>query len=104
MQEKSARPYIRVSDADFKRRKEELMIFDLPPPDPTLEISVASRGYSKGLAKSDGVQILIRPEVAFGSLRLGPWPRSDPSRSADNRGWRYAPGRFESRCGYLHRR
>ena len=38
------------------------MIFDLPPPDPTLEISVASSGYSKGLAQTDGMQVLIRPE------------------------------------------
>lgn len=59
------------------------MIFDLPPPDPALEISVASRGYSKGLAQTDGVQVLIRPEVAFGPLRLGAYGKNVTSPDYD---------------------
>lgn len=59
------------------------MIFDLPPPDPALEISVASRGYSKGLAQTDGIQVVIRPEVAFGPLRLGAYGKNVTSSQYD---------------------
>lgn len=41
-------------------------MFDLPPPDPAIEIHVASRGYSKGLSQTDGGQLLIRGELASG--------------------------------------
>ncbi len=47
------------------------MFIDLPPPDPSLEISVASRGYSKGLAQTEGAQLVVRGEVAFGDLTVG---------------------------------
>lgn len=43
-------------------------MFDLPPPDPSIEFVLASRGYSKGLAQTDGVQLLARGEVAWGAL------------------------------------
>jgi hypothetical protein len=43
-------------------------MFDLPPPDPMIEFVLASRGYSKGLAQTDGVQALIRGEVEWGPL------------------------------------
>lgn len=43
-------------------------MFDLPPPDPMIEFVLASRGYSKGLAQTDGAQLLVRGEVDFGAL------------------------------------
>ena len=43
-------------------------MFDLPPPDPVIEFVLASRGYSKGLAQTDGAQALIRGEVEWGAL------------------------------------
>ena len=76
------------------------MIFDLPPSDPSLEISVASRGYSKGLAQTDGMQVLIRPEVAFGSLRLGAYGKNITSNQYDGEagasvGYRKSFGKME---------
>jgi len=59
------------------------MIFDLPPPDPALEISVASRGYSKGVAQTDGLQVVIRPELSFGSIRLGAYGKNVTSSQYD---------------------
>ena len=43
-------------------------MFELPPPDPAIEIHLASRGYSKGLAQTDGAQFLIRGELEAGPL------------------------------------
>ena len=43
-------------------------MFELPPPDPAIEIHLASRGYSKGLAQTDGAQFLIRGELETGPL------------------------------------
>jgi hypothetical protein len=43
---------------------------DLPPPDPGIEISLASRGYSKGLAQTDVPQLLVRGELVFGPVYL----------------------------------
>lgn len=45
-------------------------MLDLPPPDPGIEIVFATRGYSKGLAQTEGVQGLGRVELAFGSVAL----------------------------------
>jgi hypothetical protein len=59
------------------------MFIDLPPPDPSLEISVASRGYSKGLAQTEGAQLLARGEVAFGRVSLGAYWKNITSSSAD---------------------
>lgn len=47
------------------------MFTDLPPPDPSIEISAYTRGYSKGLAQTEDAQIVIRPEVSFGSVSVG---------------------------------
>ena len=46
------------------------MFIDLPPPNPELEISVASRGYSKGLAQTEGAQLVMRGGVEFGDILL----------------------------------
>ena len=43
-------------------------MFELPPPDPAIEIQLASRGYSKGLAQPGGAQFLIRGELETGQL------------------------------------
>jgi hypothetical protein len=44
---------------------------DLPPPDPTLEVQLASQGISKGLRQTDGAQWLVRGELAFGPALIG---------------------------------
>lgn len=50
------------------------MMFDLPPPDPGIEIVVASRGMSKGIAQTEGPQIVARPFVQMGAFQLaGQW-------------------------------
>ena len=59
------------------------MPFDLPPPDPSIEFSIASRGYSKGAAQTDGPQVVVRPEVAFGPLRLGTYAKNVTSPDFD---------------------
>ncbi len=59
------------------------MAFDLPPPDPSIEFSIASRGYSKGVAQTDGAQIVVRPEVAFGSFRIGSYAKNVTSPAFD---------------------
>jgi hypothetical protein len=43
-------------------------MFDLPPPAPSIEFVLASRGYSKGLAQTGGAQFLVRGEVEWGPL------------------------------------
>jgi hypothetical protein len=43
-------------------------MFSLPPPDPAIEISAFSQGVSKGLRQTEGVQIVVRPEIAIGPL------------------------------------
>jgi len=47
------------------------MIFDLPPPDPAIELVVASRGMSKGIAQTEGPQALIRPSLQMDWLQVG---------------------------------
>jgi hypothetical protein len=45
-------------------------MLDYVPWDPQLEINIAGRGYSKGVAQTKGPQVLIRPELRFGPLAL----------------------------------
>ena len=52
------------------------MGMDLPPPVPAIEISIASRGYSKGVAQTDGAQLVVRPEVAFGNFRISAYGKN----------------------------
>jgi hypothetical protein len=59
------------------------MPFDLPPPDLSIEFNIASRGYSKGVAQTDGVQGLVRPEVAFGNFRIGSYAKNVTSPDVD---------------------
>jgi hypothetical protein len=46
-------------------------MFDLPPPSPGIEISVASRGMSKGIAQTEGPQVVARPFVQLGPVQVG---------------------------------
>jgi hypothetical protein len=76
------------------------MAFDLPPPDPSIELSIASRGYSKGVAQTDGAQVVVRPEVAFGPLRIGTYAKNVTSQTFDGEvgaliGYRKGFGRTE---------
>lgn len=43
----------------------------LPPPDPGFELVVASRGMSKGIAQTDGVQVIPKAFVQLGPVQAG---------------------------------
>jgi opacity protein-like surface antigen len=58
-------------------------MFSFPSPDPGIEISALSQGMSKGLRQSDGVQILVRPEVAVGPLFVAAVYKNVTSPTAD---------------------
>jgi len=58
-------------------------MFSLPSPDPGIEISAFSQGMSKGLRQSEGVQILVRPELAIGPLLVGASYKNVTSPTAD---------------------
>ena len=47
------------------------MPFDLPPPDPAFEISVATRGMSKGIAQTEGPQVILRASGKSGPFEAG---------------------------------
>jgi hypothetical protein len=61
-------------------------MIDLPPPDPGIEISLASRGMSKGLSQTDGPQALIRAELAFGNFYFGASAKNVTSPTSDGEG------------------
>jgi len=46
-------------------------MWDLPPPDPGIEIVVASRGMSKGVAQTEGAQLIVKPFVELGPVQVG---------------------------------
>jgi uncharacterized protein (TIGR02001 family) len=57
-------------------------MWDLPPADPGIEIVIATRGMSKGLAQTDGPQAVIKPFVRFDWLQLGgQWKNVDSSNA-----------------------
>jgi hypothetical protein len=58
-------------------------MFSFPSPDPGIEISVLSQGMSKGLRQTDGVQIVVRPEVAVGPLFVAASYKNVTSPTAD---------------------
>ena len=58
-------------------------MIDIPPPDPGIEISLASRGISKGLAQTDGLQVVARPELAFGPVWLGFYAKNVDSSTSE---------------------
>ena len=61
-------------------------MIDIPPPDPGIEVIVASRGYSKGLAQTDGVQVRAQPELAFGPVYLAVYAKNVTSSTAEGEG------------------
>ena len=46
-------------------------MFDLPPPDPGIELNIATRGMSKGIAQTEGPQLVAKPYVQFGAAQVG---------------------------------
>jgi hypothetical protein len=46
-------------------------MIDFPPLDPGIEITVASRGISKGIAQTEGPQMVLRPYVQMGPFQVG---------------------------------
>jgi hypothetical protein len=58
-------------------------MLDLPPPDPSLEIVIASQGMSKGLRQTEGVQVIARGEVALGHAYAGLLVKNISSPVAD---------------------
>jgi len=58
-------------------------MFAIPSPDPGIEISALSQGMSKGLRQTDGVQILVRPELAIGPLFVAALYKNVTSPTAD---------------------
>ena len=67
----------------------------LPPPDPGIEISIASIGMSKGLSQTDGMQIVGRGELAFGNVYIGTLAKNLDSPSASGELQFSAGGRFK---------
>jgi hypothetical protein len=46
-------------------------MWDLPPPEPGIEVVVATRGMSKGVAQSEGPQLVARPFIQLGPVQAG---------------------------------
>jgi len=47
------------------------MAFDLPPPRPAIEITLATKGMSKGITQTKGPQAIAKGFLRFGTLQLG---------------------------------
>ena len=58
-------------------------MIDLPPPDPGIEIVVSSRGYSKGLAQTEGVQFRAQPELGFGPVYVAFYAKNVTSTTSE---------------------
>lgn len=58
-------------------------MFDLPPPDPAAEVVIATRGISKGIAQTDGPQLLVRGELGFGAIYIGAYAKNVSSPTSD---------------------
>jgi hypothetical protein len=58
-------------------------MWDLPPPDPGIEIVVASRGMSKGIAQTEGAQVVPKAFVQFGQVQVGGQWKNVSSAVAD---------------------
>lgn len=57
----------------------------LPPP-PTIEIALASRGISKGIAQSDGPQAVVRAEMPIGPFYVAGYAKNVTASTADGEG------------------
>jgi uncharacterized protein (TIGR02001 family) len=56
---------------------------DFPPADPALEIVIASRGMSKGIAQTDGPQVVARGELAFEHFYVAAQAKNVSSPTSD---------------------
>jgi hypothetical protein len=84
-------------------------MFDLPPPDPSIEIVAASRGYSKGLAQTDDAQFILRGELEFGRVFVAAQWKNLDSNGADGEalvqvGARGSAGGFDLNGGVQYKR
>jgi hypothetical protein len=61
-------------------------MIDLPPLDPAIEFSVASRGMSKGIAQSEGPQAVAKGSVHAGVIQVGAQWKNVTSRVAGGEG------------------
>jgi len=59
------------------------MWIDLPPPQPAAEVSIATRGMSKGIAQTDRPQLLAKGYLKLGTVQLGGQWKNVTSTSAD---------------------
>lgn len=62
------------------------MVFDLPPPDPAIAVSIASRGMSKGISQTNGPQLIAKGSLRFGDVQLGGQWKNVSSTSAKGEG------------------
>lgn len=62
----------------------------LPPLDPGIEIVVASRGMSKGIAQTEGPQLVAKPFIQLGPVQFGGQWKNVSSAVADSEGSAFA--------------
>jgi hypothetical protein len=48
-----------------------------------VEITVATRGYSKGVAQTNGIQVVVRPELRMGAVALSGYAKNVSGPSQD---------------------
>lgn len=65
-------------------------MFDLPPPDPGIELVVASRGMSKGIEQADEPQVIPKLYMQVGDVQLGGQWKDVTSTTADGEGALFA--------------
>lgn len=70
-------------------------MFDLPPAQPAIEITLSTRGYSKGIAQTDEPQLVVRPEIKLGPVSLGGYVKNVTSPTFDGEGGGSAAYRFK---------
>lgn len=58
----------------------------LPPPVPSIEFNLSSTGMSKGIAQTDGPQVLVRGELSFGALYFAAYGKNVTSPIEDGEG------------------
>lgn len=73
------------------------MPFGLPPPDPAIELFVASHGMTQGLSQSEGPQIIPRAYLRFGDVQVGAFWRNIDSPVASGIGVLF--GKYSVRGG-----
>jgi len=77
------------------------MPFGLPPPDPAIELFVASHGMTQGLSQSDGPQIIPRAYLRFGDVQVGAFWRNIDSPVATGIGVLFGRANIKRRSAQL---